>query len=328
MKSKHYLYFSFLILLLSCARPEALVFEDKIESQEEIKICMIGDMGMGNKFQQEMAYALENEACDRIYFLGDLVYPKGIKSVDDPELEEKFLSYYSSLFEKNPDLKINLLLGNHDHAGDPSAWKDVDKKYKGYFFPNYFYMVDYGGLCIVALDSSFYYYGDKVAETGKQTLWLSRMQSRLKKCKVKVAVTHHPFKGGGLTAGEDDWEGASGALKAFLDTYVIGNFDIHVAGHVHTVADDGKDEGTRMLVSGAGAEAQGPTLPGYVVLKWNPSNPKSIGYRIEHVNLEIVDAGETPQEQQDHHEMHAYEKLIPKTRVEETWYTKIWDMIK
>lgn len=273
-----------IFIFQSCGKPEATVFEDKRLSQEElVKICLTGDMGKDTPHQKEIAEAMEREGCQRIFMLGDLIYPSGISSASDPELEQKFLSYYQPLIDRNPDLIINLILGNHDHKKDPSVWKDVSKKYPGFFFPNYYYMVDYGGLCMVALDTSFYYYLDKVKEMAEQTAWMTQLQSRLKDCKVKVALTHHPLKGDYFP----DWKGADGALKAFLETYIIGKFDVHVAGHVHVVADDGKDEGTRLLISGAGGEVSGGRRPGYIVLTWEPSNPNRLGYLIREIDVDV-----------------------------------------
>ena len=309
-----------LLLILvsySCGKPEATVFEDKRLAEEElVKICLTGDMGKDTPHQKEIAEAMEREGCQRIFMLGDLIYPSGISSASDSELEEKFLSYYQPLIDRNPDLIIGLILGNHDHKSDPSAWLDVSKKYPGFFFPNYYYMVDYGGLCMVALDTSFYYYMDKVKEMAEQTKWMTQLQSRLKDCKVKVALTHHPLKGDYFS----DWKGAEGALKAFLETYIIGKFDVHAAGHVHVVADDGKDEGTRLLISGAGGEVSGGRRPGYIVLTWEPANPKRLGYLIREIDIDVnVFNAEMQQEPPES----GYPPIIERNYGELGWFMKL-----
>jgi 3',5'-cyclic AMP phosphodiesterase CpdA len=274
------------LLQVGCSKPKATVFKDERLSQEEsVKFCLLGDLGMDTAFQDAIANALKREDCDRIVLLGDLVYSSGIKSPDDPELDEKFLKFYSPFLDDDPDLRFLLVLGNHDHQGNPAAWKALYREEERFFFPHYYYFVDYGGLCVVALDTSFYFYKEQLAEAGEQTRWLTGLQPRLKECDVKVAVSHHPFKGGGYP-GSKDWKGAEGGLRVFLDTYVIGNFDLHVAGHVHVLEDDGKDEGTRMLISGTGGENRGPGKSGFVVLTWWPSNPKRIGYRLRVVDTQ------------------------------------------
>jgi 3',5'-cyclic AMP phosphodiesterase CpdA len=180
----------------------------------------------------------------------------------------------------------------------------------------------------VALDTSFYYYLSEVGEITEQTRFIQGLQSRLKDCDVKVAVTHHPFIGRGYDA-EDDWEGSSGALKAFLDTYVIGVFDIHLAGHVHVVVDDGKNEGTRMLISGAGGETRAGNRAGYIILNWQPSNPKRIGYQIKYLDTQTVVADESSTDgRQEEVEHGSKDEIIRRSYVEAGFFNKLWSEIK
>lgn len=297
------------------------MFEDKRLAQEElVKICLTGDTGKNTPLQQEIAEAMEREGCQRIFILGDVIYNSGIDSANDPELEEKFLKYYLPLLNRNPELEIGIILGNHDHKKDPSAWLNVAKKYPGVFFPNYYYMVDYGGLCLVALDTSFYYYADKVKEMAEQTKWMTQMQSRLKECDVKVALTHHPLKGDYFS----DWKGASGPMKAFLETYIIGKFDVHAAGHVHVTSDDGEDEGTKLLISGSGGEVSGGRKPGYIVLTWEPSNPKRLGYILREIDVEPnVYKAEMQEETPE-----VNTPIIERSYVAANWFTKLWLKVK
>lgn len=329
LKVMKYLWMPLLLLLIhcsGCAKPKATVFLDKsLSEEEEVKLCFTGDMGKGDEHQQAIADALEQEQCHRIFFLGDLVYPKGINSIDDEQLQDRFLKFYEPLLDKDPDLYINLVLGNHDHKGDPAAWKKISQKHERFFFPGYWYMIDYGGLCMVALDTSFYYYLSEVSELTEQTRWIQSLQSRLKDCDVKVAMTHHPFKGRGFDS-EDDWEGSSGALKMFLDNYVIGVFDVHIAGHVHVVVDDGKDEGTKMLISGAGGETRAGNRAGFVVMRWQPGNPKHLGYAIKYVDTitNVVDESIQQQEATEGPE----EEIVPRKTVEDSPFKAVKDFIK
>lgn len=322
-----------LLISQSCSKPKAMVFEDNRLAQENIvKFCLVGDLGRDTPHQQAIADALEREECHRIFFLGDLVYPKGISSKNDPELENKFLKYYLPLVDKDPNLIINLILGNHDHKGDPTAWRDVAKSDERFFFPYYYYMIDYGGLCMLAMDTSFYYYTKLVAEAGEQSAWLLQLQSRLKDCDVKVALTHHPLKGDSY-AGSMDWKGATGELKLFLETSIIGKFDMHITGHVHILANDGKDEGTRLLISGAGGEVLGGGRGGYVVLRWEPQNPKRIGYSLRYVDTEVNVYGEDSespiqQEESERIEDVESEYIINKDNVEHFRFKEIFNKLK
>lgn len=315
------------LFIVSCAKPKGGVYKDSALSEEEnVKFCFTGDMGKDTPHQEAIAEALKREECHRIFFLGDLVYPDGIDSINDEEFTGKFLAYYEPLLQENPNLKINLVLGNHDHKGKPEAWKRVSQINERFFFPDYYYMLDYGGLCFVALDTSLYYYLSDVSETTAQTTWIQALQKRLKEdCDVKVAVTHHPFKTVGYDAA-DDWEGSSGALKTFLDTYVIGVFDIHLAGHVHVVVDDGVDEGTRMLTSGAGGEVRSNNRPGYIVLNWQPDNPKRVSYNIKYVDVEPTVVDETSDAQMQ--EENPYDHIIRRHAVEGGAVLNLWGKIK
>jgi hypothetical protein len=312
----------FIFLLASCARPKGSVVEDRsLLEVETVKFCFTGDMGKDGPHQAAIADALNGEGCHRIFFLGDLVYPKGIESLDDPELTQKFLAYYEPLLQENPELVINLVLGNHDHKGDPTIWKRVPSVNDRFYFPNYYYMVDYGGLCVVALDTSFYYYLNDLSEIAEQTAWIQGLQGRLKNCDLKIAVTHHPYRGVGLDP-DDDWEGPTGALESFLEAYVIGVFDVHLAGHVHVAVDDGEKDGTRMLISGAGGETRGVNRPGYFVLSWKPANPKRLSYALREIAVspEVVDEGSRRQEQE---EEVGPEWIIPKRFVEAPFWAEM-----
>lgn len=175
---------------------------------------------------------------------------------------------------------------------------------------------------MVALDTSFYYYLSEVSETTEQTRFIQELQKRLKDCDVTVAMTHHPFKGTGYDS-EDEWEGSTGALKVFLDTYVAGTFDIQISGYVHVVVDDGKDEGTRMLISGAGGETRAGNPAGFIVLNWQPKNPKRIGYQIRYIDTETTIVDETfvndRQEQEE-----GYSEIVPKKHVELNIFMRFW----
>ena len=311
-----------------CSPAKKTIFDDKSFLELDVaKLCFVGDVGRITALQADIARALERENCHRIFFLGDLVYPKGIKSSDDPELQERFLNYYLPIMERNPELVMPLILGNHDHKGEPSAWRYVSRNYPQLFFPYYYYLIDYGGLCVMALDTSFYYYAENVAEAVEQTNWLMSIQSRLARCKVKVAITHHPMRGGDYP-GSMDWKGAPEPLKAFLDTYVVGVVDIHLSGHVHILVDDGKDEGTRLIISGTGGENLGSDRPGFVVLNWRPQEPSKIGYYLRRIDSEVVVEGLPEEQVGKRPEDMDSEYVIDRKRVEMSFWKRFLESLK
>lgn len=273
-----------LLILIACSKPTAHVYQDAtVASQSTLKFCLLGGVGQGSLIQQAVADSLGKEKCDQVYFLGDLLAGPPITSLEDPDFIDKFLTYYQPLLDSAQVSKIHLLLGENEYLGDPSLWLGIENKYPGFFFPNYYYMTNYGGLCIISIDSNVLTRSE-YAETGlKQIAWISSLQSELKNCKIKVALSHHPYKGNKLEAGKAiSWEGSKGTLRLFLDTYVIGKMDLHVSAHLETVAEDGTDEETKLLVSGAGGEVRTLTdEPGFVVLVWNAESPDKISYKLK-----------------------------------------------
>ena len=44
---------------------------------------------MDSSTQKQAAKALANEKCNSIYIVGDIIYPKGLKNKNEPQLREK-----------------------------------------------------------------------------------------------------------------------------------------------------------------------------------------------------------------------------------------------
>lgn len=289
----------FILLLYSCGRPNAHVYQDTTSfSQETLKFCLLGGVGQGSLIQKDVATSLSEEKCDQVYFLGDLISGKKIYSLEDPAFLDNFLSFYQPLLENKKISKINLILGESEYQGDPNIWLTIGEKYEGFFFPNFYYMTNYGGLCIIALDSNLFMNSTLLSEALAQTTWMVKLRDDLKSCKVKVALTHHPYKGEKLPASKEvNWAGSSGTYKLFLDTYVIGKMQLHVSAHVPSLSDDGIDEQTKLLISGAGGEVKTLSdVPGFVVLSWNADSPHRLSYRLKKLPLPEAPSAELPLE--------------------------------
>lgn len=84
-----------------------------------MSIICLGDFGMGNKDQYEVAELLnyiikEKKNIKLILGLGDNFYPEGVTSVNDTQFKTKFLEPYKKI-PKN--IKFFNVLGNHDYMG-------------------------------------------------------------------------------------------------------------------------------------------------------------------------------------------------------------------
>ena len=255
------LLLSTLIFLSACSKD--LTFFSQTE-KSEIKLCFIGDTGIGNDLQRKVARKLETERCDSIHFIGDLVYPDGITDIEDLNLKTKFLDVYLPLTTKGNKPKLHLILGNHDYKGSVSPWYEVAQKERGIFFPHTFYLLKNRSLCMVHLDTNVFRLVYEWGEALEEIFWLSSLRDDLEDCKIKIALTHHPFKSRGKKHGS-----STGMIKLFQESYVVGHFDYLISGHDHILSDEGMVDGTRMLITGAGGDPDEGEDAGYLVMTAN-----------------------------------------------------------
>lgn len=262
----------FLFILFGCQNKSISLQENFTE--EDLKICVLGDTGKNSLVQKKVAHALSVEKCHTVHFLGDLVYPDGLTDASDARFESHFNHYYQDLH------KIYLVMGNHDYRGSVSAWKEISKKRKNIHFPSEYYLLRMNGLCLVHLDTNFYKLPLHFGKGLFQWLWLNRIEEVSDSCQVKVALTHHPFESRGHHHGP-----SSGLARLFLWSEVIGTYDYLVSGHEHILSDEGVREGTRLLISGAGGIPDKGEKAGFLILHWNQSKNK-MNYEFRNVSTE------------------------------------------
>ena len=214
-------------------------------SNESNVYCFVGDAGEVNPTQALVVEALASSDCSLVWHLGDITQ-LGVQSIDDPELQESFLSPFRPFLDTN--IPFFLTVGNHDYKGDPSVYLEVAKEYPSIHHPSNFYTKRFGELCFFALDTTifdklYYFY-----KRGNQIRWLKDELERLKdQCQFSIAVAHHPLFSSG------DRDRANPQLAIFLENYVFGTFDIYITGHNHVLADEGDHKKTRQLISATGA---------------------------------------------------------------------------
>jgi len=215
------------------------------EEIEELIFCFVGDAGEVNPTQAKVVEALANSDCSIVWHLGDITQ-LGVQSLDDPELQDSFLTPFKQFLETG--IPFYLTIGNHDYKGDPSVYLQVAKDYPSIFHPSNFYTKTFGGLCFFTLDTTifdklYYFY-----KRGSQIRWLKEEVERLKnQCEFSIAVAHHPLFSSG------DRDRANPQLAIFLENYVFGTFDMYITGHNHVLADEGDHKKTRQLISATGA---------------------------------------------------------------------------
>ena len=219
--------------------------------------CFVGDSGVPTKAQEMVRNKLVvGEKCDRVFHLGDLVYPVGIKSKNDPALNERFLKYHAPF-----KIPYYFVLGDHEYyALKVSPWLEVAKTHKNLEFPYYFYAKRFGSVCVVAADTTIYYRGkDGDPRMTEQTAWFKKnVAPKLKGCKKKILIAHHSYATMNNKR-RPPKKKYKKLLRDFFEQNILGKFDLIFSGHDHALAYIGNFKGTDQYVTGAGGKYTSPT---------------------------------------------------------------------
>lgn len=243
-----------LLSLSSCSKEFVL---NQNVAQKKWKLCFIGDTGTGSQIQKDVASKLASEKCDSIHFLGDLVYPSGIRTPEDPASKNKFLNIYQD-FSQN----LFLIMGNHDYRGSIDSWISIAETHPKIIFPNPFYLLKLNDLCLIHLDTNVTKLFEQAPVALKQTLWLESLGDELENCYKSFVLTHHPYNSRGKHHGP-----ATGLLRLYLWADIIGSFDYLISGHDHILSNEGEVDGTRLLISGAGGSPEKDEAAGYLIFE-------------------------------------------------------------
>jgi len=240
-KSKNILITFILITISSCnLLKDYSNIEDEVflENLFDSKVCIIGDTGTGSSDQHLVAKELAKEKCKNIIHTGDIIYPKGLKSLEDPKLKLNFLDPFEiSLTES----RIFLTLGNHDHKRNPNVFIELAKNHENIIFPNYFYLARFQDACLVFIDTNLNY-------RGNQEKWIKRKLNELINCSTTFMIGHHPYISSGAHGN------SSGLVKDFLEAFVIKHTPLYISGHDHQLSYERISDTSKQLISGAGAK--------------------------------------------------------------------------
>ena len=232
-----------ILFLLVLALP---VFSEEFKVTQDSTFCFVGDTGHVNEIQKDVADALADSECNAIWHTGDIIYPDGISSKDDPRFITNFLGPFNKVFNKK--IPFFLTLGNHDYKKEPKSYLEIAKNNSLIVYQNNYYSNKYGKLCIFSLDTTIF---DKLYlfyKRREQKSWLRKIKEDMtSSCELSIAVAHHPLFSSG------DRKNATPQLSRFLETDIFGTFDLYIAGHNHVLADEGERRGTRQLISGTGS---------------------------------------------------------------------------
>lgn len=191
--------------------------------KESASFFVFGDSGSGSIDQKKVALQMERRCRKKrpegILLAGDAVYPKGVKSIDDPEWQNKVFSMYKG--KCLDTVPIFPVLGNHDYRGDVLAWLEMTDRNPRWHYPSRHYAVTFEKLVtIYAIDTQ---YPVRLEEHGIENFGVINTPWSL-------AFGHHPFHAVSAAGGQHAGGGPRGWL---LKNALCDLVDDYAAGHSH-----------------------------------------------------------------------------------------------
>lgn len=180
-------------------------------------VVIIGDFGTGNQDQYDVAKGIEifcrTHGCDYGVTVGDNFYPKGVRSVDDPQFQTAFEHPYGHLgFTFYP------AYGNHDYLGNREA--QLAYKSDAWQMPGRFYKLSTPNADLFAIDTEMFDH----AQRGL----LEQAVSQSKK-PWKLIYGHRPLHSEGEHGGNPV---IKAMIEPILKAYAV---DFYAAGHDHSL---------------------------------------------------------------------------------------------
>lgn len=213
-------------------------------NDESIVFAVMGDFGRGNYGQYAVADAMhtvcQKRVCDFVLGLGDNIYPNGVRSVHDPQLENKFEKPYAEFGR----FDFWMILGNHDWRGNAQAQIDYTRHSPRWRLPSAYYAVPGlpPWLSLFGIDSTAVGQNQPIEREQRE-----RAKAHLcRRDGWRILFAHHPGR-------SSAFGGNSPRMQQYLEP-IFETCRIHVvlAGHDHhqelTEAD-----GTVHVVQGAGS---------------------------------------------------------------------------
>lgn len=207
-----------------------------------VRFAAMGDTGSGNARQMAVADAMANvcraEGCDFLALLGDIVYPGGLESSEDPKFDSVVQAPYGRL-----DLPLVPVLGNHDVRGDVAAIRAESQRYGDWVMPEFSWNFRMGPAAFHAINSNCplqdlpaLAHNLPSADSARVRPW-------------QFVLAHHPV----YTVGHHG--DAHPLTRWFWNHAIRARVDFYLSGHSHDLEHlRMPGEGTDFLVSGGGGQ--------------------------------------------------------------------------
>ena len=123
--------------LLAAACCAAPLTAQEPPAAKAVSFLVVGDWGHAGEGAQravaaQMAAAARSTKADFVISVGDLFYPDGVASVDDPQWRTSFEDVYAQFALYIP---WYVVLGNHEYRGNPQAIVDYGRRARRWRMP-------------------------------------------------------------------------------------------------------------------------------------------------------------------------------------------------
>lgn len=241
-----------------------LIFFLALTANADDGFVIIGDSGKDNSTQANVAQAMldycQENYCDLGMLAGDVVYPNGVSSENDPILETMFDKYYNPL-----EIPFLITLGNHDYGWLTNDWVRGDYNLRHaqrnplFVLPHFWYIHETAESVIAVIDTNRLFWHKQ--EAPMKRLLKKAYQMAKDSGRWFFVMGHHPYLSNGKHGNAGRYDGVPTLgfnIKRIIENYVCGKADMYIAGHEHLLqVFDGNVAGCDLplVVSGSAATA-------------------------------------------------------------------------
>lgn len=263
------------------------VYKNKKQQILNKTLIFLGDNGTGNEKQKNVAKSIKDYCsetnCIEGYILGDVIYEKGVSSIDDNQFQQKFEQPYNNI-----NFPFYIIFGNHDYLGCKECYlKYTSRLWK---MPAYFYKRSVDNVDLFIIDTNNF--------DLTQQQWLENGLKQSRK-NLKIVLGHHPLITFEETHSGEAWSGKN-ELKNIL---CISKVDIYFSGHSHVLEyiDNKNTCGFKQVISGGGGadirKIKNNNIDkfyleknGFVSLEINTNNNFVLRFVDDKANVKYIDA--------------------------------------